>query len=72
MKALSKSIMATTVLAAIAAPAWAENVGDTQAATLSGAQIVGGVILLILVLILPTFKSSKNHTVKTSSNKSYY
>ena len=70
MKALSKSIMATTVLAAISATAWAENVGDTQTST-SGAQVVGGVILLILVLVLPTFKSSKDHTVKTSS-KSYY
>jgi hypothetical protein len=70
MKALSKSIMATTVLAVISATAWAENVGDTQTSTFSDAR-VGGVLLLILVLILPTFKSSKEHIVKTS-NKSYY
>ncbi len=69
MKALSKSIMATTLLAVIAATAWAENVGDTQTST--GDARVGGVILLIMVLILPTFKSSKDHVVKTSS-KSYY
>jgi hypothetical protein len=71
MKALSKSIMATTVLAVISASVWAENVGDTQTSAFSGARAVGGVILLILVLVLPTFKSSKSHTVKTSS-KSYY
>ncbi|HTB52687.1 MAG TPA: hypothetical protein VK718_07925 [Ferruginibacter sp.] len=71
MKALSKSIMATTTLALISATAWAENIGDAQAAAFSDARAVGGVILLILLLILPTFKSSKDHAVKTTS-KSYY
>ncbi|HMG82133.1 MAG TPA: hypothetical protein VK559_03780 [Ferruginibacter sp.] len=72
MKALSKPIMATLLLATVSATALAENVGDSPASSLSGGgQAIGRVALLILVLILPTFKSSKSTTIKTSS-KSYY
>lgn len=61
MKALSKSIMATIVLAAITTTAWAENVGDTQTTALSGSQAVAGAALLIFLLVLPTTKSSNKY-----------
>lgn len=57
MKAVLKSIMATIILAAVSATAFAENIGDTSS-SLSAGQAVSGVVLLILVLVLPTFKSS--------------
>ena len=58
MKALLKSIMATIVLAVVSATAFAENV-DYTSSSLSTGQVVSGVALLILVLVLPTFKSSQ-------------
>jgi hypothetical protein len=58
MKALLKSIMATIVLAVVSATAFAENV-DYTSSSLSAGQVVSGVALLILVLVLPTFKSSQ-------------